>query len=122
VDQQQDKKFEDLKKQAFGYVAKDDRTTPVIKYLTAQAEEETKEVEPAVTEPKGFYGMDEEYIEKTGKGNLWNSMGTTGEFRPDLAMMALVKTGKKATTQIGDSMGEMMEVQQGKGKRKWKKM
>lgn len=115
--------FEDLKKQAFGYVSKQDKINPVIKYLNKPEEETKEEIEPPVEEPKGFIGLEEQKIDK----NVWKVFAKSGEERPDIALMTL-ETSKK-TLKKDNPIGEeslanqlVLSAEVSKGKRKWKKV
>ena len=115
--------FEDLKKQAFGYVGKQDKTTPVIKYLEKPEEETKEEIEPPVEEPKGFIGLEEQKTDQ----NVWKVFAKSGEERPDIALMTLEtskKTLKKEKPVGEESLANLLVVsgEVSKGKRKWKKV
>ena len=63
MDKVYDKKFEDLKKQSFGFEpASERRTEPVVKYLAkekAKQQEETKIEEPVEVSPPTFIGLED---------------------------------------------------------------
>ena len=88
VEKVADKKFEDLKKQSFGFEpASERRTTPVIKYLAKVVDEKKEETKD---NPETFFKMQEGTVT-----NVWDQFGKTGEVRTDLAMLSLPQEKKQ---------------------------
>ncbi len=92
ADKVADKKFEDLKKQSFGYEpASERRTEPVIKYLAKQLAEQEEKKEPEAAkliEPKGFIGLEDDetiaLIQKNSKWDPFSKKGFTADIKPGL--------------------------------------
>lgn len=85
VDKVADKKFEDLKKQSFGFEpASEKRTTPVIKYLAKVVEVKEEKKEETKDQPETFFKLQEGTVT-----NVWDQFGKTGEVRTDLALLSL---------------------------------